>query len=68
MRGQAGAMIAVLVAAILGIAVTIPVIIEVVNATNFTGYETTETIVKLLPLMVGVLLLVGVVAYMRFTA
>lgn len=55
-----------LVAAIIGVAVTIPVVIEVVGATNFTGYSTTETVVKLLPLMVGVLLLVGTVGYMKF--
>jgi len=66
-KGQAGALIAVLVAAIIGVAVTIPVVIDVVAATNFTGYTTTETVVKLLPLMVGVLLLVGTVSYMKFS-
>ena len=68
MRGQAAALIGVLVACILGIAVTIPVLISVIGSTNFSGYSTTETVVKLLPLMVGVLLLVGTVAYMRFSS
>jgi len=67
-RGQAAALIGVLVACILGIAVTIPVLISVIGSTNFSGYSTTETVVKLLPLMVGVLLLVGTVAYMRFSS
>lgn len=61
-RGQTGnlprMMIGVLVSAILGIGVVIPVILETINDTNISG--TTALVVGLIPLMIGVLLIVAV--------
>lgn len=46
-----------MVAAILGVAVAIPVILNVINQSNVTG--TTKTVLDLVPLFVGLLLLVA---------
>lgn len=60
-RGQSnvsGMMINVMVAAILGVGVAIPVILDVINDSNISG--TTLVIVTLIPVMLGVLLIVAV--------
>ena len=59
-------LIAGLIAVIIGVAVVIPTTISVIADTNFTGYTTTETIVKLIPLMVGVVIMVGIVGLIAF--
>lgn len=48
----------VMVAAILGVSVAIPVILDVVNSSNVTG--TTKTVLDLVPLFIGLLLLIAV--------
>ena len=52
-----GLFIGIMVAAILGVAVAIPVILDVINDSNVTG--TTKTVLDLVPLFVGLLLLVA---------
>ena len=59
-------LIAGLIAVIIGVAVVIPTTIAVIGDTDFTGYDTTETIVKLVPLMVGVVVMVGIVGLIAF--
>lgn len=57
-QGNIGSLfIGVMVAAILGIGVAIPVILDVINDSNVSG--TTETVLDLVPLFVGLLLLVA---------
>jgi len=59
-RGQGnigGLFIGIMVAAILGVAVAIPVILDVINSSNVTG--TTKTVLDLVPLFVGLLLLIA---------
>jgi len=46
-----------MVAAILGVGVAIPVILDVIESSNVTG--TTATVLDLVPLFVGLLLLVA---------
>lgn len=46
-----------MVAAILGIAVAIPVILDVINDSGVTG--TTATVLDLVPLFIGLLLLIA---------
>lgn len=52
-----GLFIGIMVAAILGVAVAIPVVQDVINDSNVTG--TTETVLDLVPLFIGLLLLVA---------
>lgn len=52
-----GLFIGIMVAAILGVAVAIPVILDVINDSNVTG--TTKTVLDLVPLFVGLLLLIA---------
>lgn len=52
-----GLFIGVMVAAILGVAVAIPVVQDVINDSNVTG--TTKTVLDLVPLFIGLLLLVA---------
>lgn len=52
-----GLMIGVLIAAIVGIQVFIPVVNDAIAASNLSG--TTKTIVELLPLFAGLLLLIA---------
>jgi len=57
-QGNIGSLfIGIMVAAILGVGVAIPVIIDVINNSNVTG--TTATVLNLVPLFVGLLLLVA---------
>lgn len=57
-QGNIGSLfIGVMVAAILGIGVAIPVILDVINDSNVSG--TTETVLNLVPLFVALLLLVA---------
>lgn len=49
--------IGIMVAAILGVGVAIPVILDVIEDSNVTG--TTATVLDLVPLFVGLLLLVA---------
>lgn len=57
-QGNIGSLfIGVMVAAILGIGVAIPVILDVINNANVTG--TTATVLGLVPLFVALLLLVA---------
>lgn len=53
----AGLFIGILVAAVIGIAVFIPVVNDVIASSNVTG--TTKTILDLLPMFGGLLLLIG---------
>jgi len=46
-----------MIAVILGVSVAIPVILDVINDSNVSG--TTETVLDLVPLFVGLLLLVA---------
>jgi hypothetical protein len=52
-----GLFIGIMVAAILGVAVAIPVVQDVINESNVTG--TTATVLDLVPLFIGLLLLVA---------
>lgn len=52
-----GLFIGIMVAAILGVAVAIPVVQDVINDSNVTG--TTKTVLDLVPLFIGLLLLVA---------
>ena len=52
-----GLFIGIMVAAILGVAVAIPVILDVINDSGITG--TTATVVDLVPLFIGLLLLIA---------
>lgn len=52
-----GLFIGILVAAIIGIAVAIPVINDVIDDANLTGTE--ATVVALIPLFIGLLLLIA---------
>ena len=56
--GLVTAFIAILVATIVGVAVTIPVIIDTIQNASITG--TTRTILDLLPLMIALVLFVAV--------
>jgi hypothetical protein len=57
-QGNIGSLfIGVMVAAILGIGVAIPVILDVINESNVDG--TTATVLNLVPLFVALLLLVA---------
>lgn len=57
-QGNIGSLfIGVMVAAILGIGVAIPVILDVINNSNVSG--TTATVLNLVPLFVALLLLVA---------
>lgn len=57
-QGNIGSLfIGVMVAAILGVGVAIPVILDVIESSNVTG--TTATVLDLVPLFVGLLLLVA---------
>ena len=56
--GLVTAFIAILVATIVGVAVTIPVIIDTIKNASITG--TTRTILDLLPLMIALVLFVAV--------
>jgi hypothetical protein len=57
-QGNIGSLfIGIMVAAILGVGVAIPVILDVINDSNVTG--TTKTVLDLVPLFVGLLLLVA---------
>jgi len=57
-QGNIGSLfIGIMVAAILGVGVAIPVILDVINDSNVTG--TTATVLDLVPLFVGLLLLVA---------
>lgn len=57
-QGNIGSLfIGIMVAAILGVGVAIPVIIDVIDDANVSG--TTETVLDLIPLFVGLLLLVA---------
>jgi hypothetical protein len=57
-QGNIGSLfIGVMVAAILGIGVAIPVILDVINESNVSG--TTATVLNLVPLFVALLLLVA---------
>jgi len=57
-QGNIGSLfIGIMVAAILGVGVAIPVILDVINNSNVTG--TTATVLDLVPLFVGLLLLVA---------
>lgn len=57
-QGNIGSLfIGIMVAAILGVGVAIPVILDVINGSNVTG--TTKTVLDLVPLFVGLLLLVA---------
>jgi hypothetical protein len=47
-----------MVAAILGVSVAIPVILDVIDQSNVTG--TTATVLDLVPLFIGLLLLIAV--------
>ena len=58
--GLAGALIGVLIATIIGVGVTIPVVLEVIENTSVTG--TTKTVLDLIPLMIAVVIFVGVAA------
>jgi hypothetical protein len=62
--GLAGALIGVLIATIIGVGVTIPVVLEVIANSSITG--TTKTVVDLIPLMVGVVIFVGVASLVAF--
>lgn len=57
--GMIGAMVAV----IIGVAVTIPVVDETITDANLTG--TTGTIVGYLPLIIAIVLLVAIVGLIR---
>lgn len=62
-RGQSnlsGLFIGILVATIVGVAVAIPVINDVLADANLTG--TTATVVGLIPLFIGLMLLVAIAA------
>lgn len=52
-----GLFIGIMVAAILGIAVAIPVILDVIEDANVSG--TTETVLDLVPLFIALLLLIA---------
>jgi hypothetical protein len=67
LKGLVGPLIGLMVAIIIAVAVVIPVAVEVIGDTNFTGYETTETVAQLFPLLVAVLVLVGIAGYMTLT-
>lgn len=57
-QGNIGSLfIGVMVAAILGIGVAIPVVLDVINDANVTG--TTATVLDLIPLFIALLLLVA---------
>lgn len=57
-QGNIGSLfIGIMVAAILGVGVAIPVILDVINNSNASG--TTRTVLELVPLFVGLLLLVA---------
>jgi hypothetical protein len=57
-QGNIGSLfIGIMVAAILGVGVAIPVILDVINDSNVSG--TTATVLDLVPLFVGLLLLVA---------
>lgn len=56
----AGLFVGILIAAVIGVAVVIPVINDVTASANLTG--TTDTVVGLLPLFVGLMLLVAIAA------
>jgi len=54
------ALIGIMVAVIIGVGVTIPVIYELVNNSTFTG--TTAIVIGLLPLLTAVALILAIVA------
>jgi len=54
----AGLVLGIVIAGIMGIAVAIPVLNDVINSANLTG--TTATVVELIPLFIGLLVLVAV--------
>ena len=58
MKGLTGLMIGVLISAIVGVQVVIPVVNDAIASANVTG--TTGTVLGLVPLFVGLLILVGV--------
>jgi len=57
--GIGGALIAIMIAVIIGVGVVIPVITNVTESAGLTG--TTATIVELMPLFVALVLLVAIV-------
>jgi len=63
-QGIAGAFIALMVAVIIGVAVTIPVVQDTIDDANLTG--TTGTLVGYLPLLIGVALIVAAVSVIGF--
>ena len=64
MMNAVSALIGIMLAAVVGVAVTIPVVNDAITNANLTG--TTATVVELIPLLVGVLLIVVVVGAMGF--
>lgn len=57
--------IGVMVAVIVIGAVAIPVVIDVIDTTNFTGYSMTETIIKYVPVALALGLFVGAISIVR---
>jgi hypothetical protein len=61
--GIAGAFIALMIAAIIGVGIAIPVVIDTVENASISG--TTGTILGYVPLLMAVVLLVAVAALIR---
>lgn len=59
MTGLAQAYIGVMISAIVGVAITIPIVINVINSANITD-ATTKTILTYVPLFIALSLLVAV--------
>lgn len=66
MPNAVSALIGIMLAVVVGVAVTIPVVVQSIADANLTG--TTATIVNLIPLLIGVLLIVIVVGAMGLRA
>jgi hypothetical protein len=66
MANAISALIGIMLAVVIGVAVTIPVVVQSIADANLTG--TTATIVNLIPLLIGVLLIVIVVGAMGLRA
>lgn len=57
--------IGVMVAVIVIGAVAIPVVIDVIDTTNFTGYSMTQTIIEYVPVALALGLFVGAISIVR---
>lgn len=62
-KGQiVGALVGLMLAVIIGIGICLPVAIQTIEGTDFTGYDLTSTIVQFIPTLIIAAIIVGIAA------